>query len=164
MTFATTDLCDDYASMLDDGTLAVLPPVYRSFGQKARFCGPAATVQVHEDNALVRSELEQPGQGRVLVIDGGASLRRALVGGQLGVLAEHNGWAGIVVDGCIRDCDEINVCQIGVRALGTHPRKSGKTGAGQRDVRIQISGVAVSPGDWIYADADGVLVASHELD
>lgn len=164
MTFATTDLCDDYASMLDDGTLAVLPPVYRSFGQKARFCGPAATVQVHEDNALVRSELEQPGQGRVLVIDGGGSLRRALVGGQLGVLAEHNGWAGIVVDGCIRDCDEINVCQIGVRALATHPRKSGKTGAGQRGVRVQISGVAVSPGDWIYADADGVLVASHELD
>lgn len=164
MTFATTDLCDDYASMLDDGTLAVLPPVYRSFGQKLRFCGPAATLQVHEDNALVRSELEQPGQGRVLVIDGGGSLRRALVGGQLGVLAEHNGWAGIVVDGCIRDCDELGVCQIGVRALATHPRKSGKTGAGQRDVPIQISGVAVSPGDWIYADADGVLVASHELD
>ena len=164
MTFATTDLCDDYAAMLDNGTLAVLPPVYRSFGQKQRFCGPAATLRVHEDNALVRSELEQPGQGRVLVIDGGGSLRRALGGGQLGVLAEHNGWAGIVVDGCIRDCDELSVCQIGVRALATHPRKSGKTGAGQRDVRIQISGVAVSPGDWIYADADGVLVASHELD
>ena len=164
MTFATTDLCDDYASMLEDGTLAVLPPVYRSFGQKARFCGPATTLKVHEDNALVRSTLEMPGKGQVLVIDGGASLRCALVGGQLGALAEHNGWAGIVVDGCIRDCDEINVCQIGVRALATHPRKSGKTGAGQHDVRVHVGGVAVSPGDWIYADADGVLVASHELD
>jgi len=164
MTFATTDLCDDYAAMLDDGTLAVLPPVYRSFGQKLRFCGPATTVQVFEDNALVRSTLETPGRGHVLVIDGGGSLRRALVGGQLGVLAQNNGWAGIVVDGCIRDCDEINVCEIGVRALATHPRKSGKTGAGQVDVRVQVSGVDVSPGDWIYADADGILVSRQELD
>ncbi|MFZ4875178.1 ribonuclease E activity regulator RraA [Janthinobacterium sp. Mn2066] len=164
MTFATTDLCDDYAAMLDDGTLAVLPPVYRSFGQKLRFCGPATTVQVFEDNALVRSTLETPGHGHVLVIDGGGSLRRALVGGQLGVLAQHNGWAGIVVDGCIRDCDEINVCEIGVRALATHPRKSSKTGAGQVDVRVQVSGVDVSPGDWIYADADGILVSRQELD
>ncbi|MBW3507620.1 ribonuclease E activity regulator RraA [Janthinobacterium sp. NKUCC06_STL] len=164
MTFATTDLCDDYAAMLDDGTLAVLPPVYRAFGQRVRFSGPATTLHVFEDNALVRSTLETPGQGHVLVIDGGGSLRRALVGGQLGVLAESNGWAGIVVDGCIRDSEELNVCQIGVRALATHPRKSNKTGAGQRDVRVQISGVAVHPGDWIYADADGILVARQELD
>ncbi|MFM2085891.1 MAG: hypothetical protein RLZZ237_760 [Pseudomonadota bacterium] len=164
MTFATTDLCDDYAAMLDEGSLAVLPPVYRSFGQKLRFCGPATTLQVFEDNALVRSTLETPGHGHVLVIDGGGSLRRALVGGQLGVLAQNNGWAGIVVDGCIRDCDEINVCEIGVRALATHPRKSAKMGAGQRDVRVQISGVDVSPGDWIYADADGILVSRQELD
>jgi regulator of ribonuclease activity A len=164
MTFATTDLCDDYAAMLDDGTLVVLPPVYRAFGQLLRFSGPATTLQVFEDNALVRSTLETPGQGHVLVIDGGGSLRRALVGGQLGVLAESNGWAGIVVDGCIRDSEEINVCQIGVRALATHPRKSNKAGTGQRDVRVQLSGVTVHPGDWIYADADGVLVARQELD
>ena len=88
MTFATTDLCDDHAAMLDDGTLAVLPPVYRAFGQRVRFSGPATTLQVFEDNALVRSTLETPGQGHVLVIDGGGSLRRALVGGQLGVLAD----------------------------------------------------------------------------
>ncbi|KAB8045340.1 ribonuclease E activity regulator RraA [Janthinobacterium aquaticum] len=164
MTFATTDLCDDYAAMLDEGTLAVLSPVYRSYGQKARFCGPAITLQVYEDNALVRSTLETPGQGRVLVVDGGASLRRALVGGQLAMLAQNNGWAGMVIHGCIRDSEEINVCQIGVRALATHPRKSGKTGAGKVDVPVHIADVTVLPGDWIYADADGVLVARQELD
>src|SRR5476649_461648 len=163
MTFATTDLCDDYAAMLDEGSMAVLPPVYRSFGQKLRFCGPATTLQVFEDNALVRSTLETPGHGHVLVIDGGASLRRALVGGQLALLAQDNGWAGIVVDGCIRDTDEINACDIGVRALAAHPQKSSKKGAGESAVRVRIGGVAVSPGDWIYADADGVLVARQKL-
>ncbi len=163
MTFATTDLCDDHAAMLDDGTLAVLPPVYRAFGQRVRFSGPATTLQVFEDNALVRSTLETPGQGHVLVIDGGGSLRRALVGGQLGVLAESNGWAGIVVDGCIRDTDEINSCEIGVRALAAHPQKSGKKGVGERNVRVHIQGVPVQPGDWIYADADGILVAQQML-
>lgn len=164
MTFATTDLCDDYAAMMDDGTLAVLQPLYRSYGQRARFCGPAITLQVYEDNALIRSTLEKPGNGGVLVIDGGGSLRRALIGGQLAALAEHNGWSGLVIHGCVRDSEEINVCQIGVRALATHPRKSGKTGAGQSGVPVQIGDVTVLPGDWIYADADGVLVARQELD
>ena len=163
MTFATTDLCDDNQSLLDDGRLAVLPPLFRSFGKRTRFSGRATTLKVFEDNALVRSTLEAPGNGHVLVIDGGASLRRALVGGQLGVLAQKNGWAGIIVDGCIRDSDEINACEIGVRALGTHPQKSSKTGAGELNVRVFISGVGVSAGNWIYADADGVLVAQQEL-
>lgn len=163
MTFATTDLCDDHAAMLEDGRLAVLPPLFRPFGKQLRFAGPATTLKVFEDNALVRATLETPGNGNVLVIDGGASLRRALVGGQLGVLAQNNGWVGIVVDGCIRDSEEINACDIGVRALGTHPQKSSKKGAGERNLRVHISGVAVSPGDWIYADADGILVASEKL-
>lgn len=163
MTFATTDLCDDNQSLLDDGRLAVLPPLFRLFGKRIRFSGPATTLKVFEDNALVRSTLETPGNGHVLVIDGGASLRRALVGGQLGLLAQKNGWVGIIVDGCIRDSDEINACEIGVRALGTHPQKSSKKGAGELNVRVLISGVGVSPGNWIYADADGVLVAQQEL-
>jgi regulator of ribonuclease activity A len=121
------------------------------------------TLRVHEDNALVRAVLETPGQGQVLVIDGGASVRRALVGGQLGLLAQNNGWAGIVVDGCIRDTDEINACQIGVRALAAHPRKSSKKGEGDRQVQVAIQGVPVRPGAWIYADADGVLVAQQAL-
>jgi regulator of ribonuclease activity A len=161
--FATTDLCDDHAELLAQGRLAVLPPVFRSYGLRSRFGGPAVTLKVFEDNALVRSTLEGPGHGSVLVIDGGASLRRALVGGQLALLAQDNGWSGIVVDGCVRDSDEINNCQIGVRALAAHPQKSSKAGAGDRNARIFVQGVAVNPGDWIYADADGVLVAQQQL-
>lgn len=164
MSFATTDLCDDNASLLDDGRLAVLPPVLRHYGKHVRFSGRATTLKVHEDNAMVRATLETPGNGNVLVIDGGASLRRALVGGQLGLLAQDNGWSGIVVDGCIRDTDELNACAIGVRALGAHPQRGSKLGAGERDVSVRIAGVAVHPGDWIYADADGVLVARQQLD
>lgn len=163
MNFATTDLCDDHPQLLEDGRLAVLPPVFKHFGQRTKFSGRATTLKVFEDNALVRATLEAPGNGNVLVIDGGASLRRALVGGQLALLAQDNGWAGIVVDGCVRDSDEINGCDIGVRALGAHPQKSAKQGAGDRNTRVVISGVAVSPGDWVYADADGVLIAQQKL-
>ena len=163
MTFATTDICDDHSALLEDGRLAILPPVFRHFGQRAKFCGRVTTLKVFEDNALVRATLEAPGNGNVLVVDGGASLRCALVGGQLALLAQDNGWAGIVVDGCVRDTDEINACEVGVRALAAHPRKPAKKGAGERNVRVFVSGVAVSPGDWIYADADGVLVAQQKL-
>jgi len=163
MTFATTDLCDDHPQLLDDGRLAVLPPLYKHYGRHTRFCGRVTTLKVFEDNALVRSTLEAPGNGNVLVIDGGASLRRALVGGQLALLAQDNGWAGIVVDGCVRDSDEINACEIGVRALGSHPQKSAKKGVGERNVRVAIGGVFVNPGDWVYADADGVLIAQQKL-
>jgi regulator of ribonuclease activity A len=163
MTFATTDLCDANEALLASGDLRVLPPVFLSFGQQARFSGPAVTLKVFEDNALVRSTLEGQGEGRVLVIDGGGSLRRALVGGLLGQLAEKNGWSGIVVNGCIRDSVEINACHIGVRALALHPQKSSKKGAGDRDITVLVSGVAVAPGEWIYADEDGVLVARNAL-
>ena len=163
MTFATTDLCDDHPQLLEDGRLAVLPPVFRHFGQRVTFCGRATTLKVFEDNALVRATLEAPGNGNVLVIDGGGSLRRALVGGQLALLAQDNGWAGIVVDGCVRDSDEINACDIGVRALAAHPQKSAKKGVGERNERVFVAGIAIHPGDWIYADADGVLVAQQKL-
>lgn len=163
MSFATTDLCDDHPQLLDDGRLTVLAPVFRHFGQRVNFFGRVTTLKVFEDNALVRSTLETPGNGNVLVIDGGSSMRRALVGGQLALLAQDNGWAGMIVDGCVRDSDEINGCEIGVRALGVHPQKSAKKGAGERNVRVLISGVPVSPGDWVYADGDGVLIAQQKL-
>ena len=163
MSFATTDLCDDHPQLLEDGRLTVLAPVFRHFGQRVSFSGRVTTLKVFEDNALVRSTLEAPGNGNVLVIDGGASMRRALVGGQLALLAQDNGWAGIIVDGCVRDSDEINRCAIGVRALGVHPQKSAKHGAGERNIRVFVSGVPVSPGDWVYADADGVLIAQQKL-
>ncbi|HEX2531090.1 MAG TPA: ribonuclease E activity regulator RraA [Burkholderiaceae bacterium] len=163
MSFATADICDANEDKLADGTLNVLPPVFRSFGRRAKFSGPAVTLKVFEDNAMVRSMLETPGDGRVLVVDGGASMRCALVGGNLGVLAQKNGWVGIIVNGCIRDSHEIDACDIGVRALASHPQKSIKKGAGDFNVRVSIAGVAVHPGNWIYADADGILVASQKL-
>ncbi|AMP09856.1 rraA family protein [Collimonas arenae] len=163
MTFATTDLCDANEDMLGTAALAVLPPVFISLGKRQAFAGPARTLKVHEDNVLVRSTLETAGEGQVLVVDGGGSLRCALVGGNLGVLAQKNGWAGIVVNGCVRDSAELNACDIGVRALALHPQRSVRKGEGERDVSVSIAGVTVRPGDWIYADADGVLVASQKL-
>lgn len=163
MTFSTCDICDANEDKLADGRLAVLPPVFAAFGARLKFSGPAVTLKVFEDNALVRAALETPGSGRVLVIDGGGSRRCALVGGKLGQLAEKNGWVGIVVDGCVRDSEELNACQIGVRALATQPRRSIRKGVGERDMRVTVAGIAVAPDNWIYADADGVLVASEQL-
>jgi len=164
MTLATTDLCDANPEALEDGSLAVLPPVFRHFGRRTRFAGPAVTLKVFEDNALVRATLETPGIGRVLVIDGGGSLRRALVGGQLGLLAQNNGWAGIVVDGCVRDTEELEACDVGIRALAAMPRRSARNGVGERDIRVQVAGVTVAAGDWVYADADGILVSTRQLE
>lgn len=161
--FATADICDDHPQLLEDGRLAVLPPLFRHFGKNIRFSGRVSTLKVFEDNALVRATLETPGNGNVLVVDGGGSMRRALVGGQLAQLAQDNNWAGIIVDGCVRDSEEIDACSVGVRALATHPQKSTKRGAGERNVRVMIAGVPVTPGDWIYADADGVLVAQQKI-
>jgi regulator of ribonuclease activity A len=152
---SSCDLCDAHR---DDPTLRVLPPVFQAYGANASFAGPVSTLQCFEDNALVRSTLESPGQGRVLVIDGGASRRTALVGGKLAELAARNGWAGLVVDGCVRDRDEIASFPIGVRALGLCPMPPVKRGAGQRDVPVRIQGLPVRPGDWLLADADGVVV------
>lgn len=163
MDFATTDICDAHPELLEDGQLAVLPPLFRLFGQRVKFAGPAVTLKVFEDNALVRATLEGPGHGNVLVVDGGGSLRRALVGGQLALLAQDNGWSGVVVNGCVRDSDEINSFEIGVRALATNPQRSARKGAGTVNVRLLIGEVAISPGDWIYADADGILVSQQKL-
>src|SRR6478609_1953369 len=152
MGFSTCDLCDANENLIAGGGLTVLPPVFIALGRRAAFSGQAATLKVFEDNVLVRATLETPGNGRVLVVDGGGSLRCALVGGNLGVLAEKNGWAGIVVNGCIRDSEEINQCNIGVRALATHPQRSIRKGVGDTNIQVSIAGVAIKPGDWIYAD------------
>jgi regulator of ribonuclease activity A len=164
MGFSTCDLCDANENLIADGALAVLPPVFRSLGKRSAFAGQAATLKVFEDNVLVRAALETAGAGRVLVVDGGGSLRCALVGGNLGKLAEKNGWAGIVVNGCVRDADELDACDVGIRALALHPQRSVRKGVGDREIAVTIAGVTVRPGDWIYADADGVLVARAKLD
>ena len=164
MDFSTCDLCDANENLIAEGTLAVLPPVFRSFGKRAAFAGQAVTLKVFEDNVLVRSTLETPGNGQVLVVDGGGSLRCALVGGNLGKLAEKNGWAGIVVNGCVRDAGELDACDVGIRALALHPQRSVRKGVGERDIPVTIAGVMVRSGDWVYADVDGALVARARLD
>lgn len=163
MNWTTCDLCDAHEDKIASGNLLALPPVYRHFGKRSRFAGPAGTLKVFEDNALIRSTLETPGEGQVLIIDGGGSLRSALVGGNLAKLAENNGWAGIIVYGCVRDTIELNACDVGLRALGTIPRRSARKGEGEKDLVVCISGVQVYPGDMIYADEDGVLVSREAL-
>ena len=163
MSFATTDLCDANEAQLADGRLRVLHPMFQAYGAVDRFSGPVATLRCFEDNSLVRTALEEPGHGRVLVVDGGGSLRCALVGGNLAKLAERNGWSGIVVNGCVRDLDEIAHCAVGVRAIAPHPRKSDKRGIGTRDVVVEFGGTRIAPGEWCYADADGVLIAVQPL-
>jgi regulator of ribonuclease activity A len=155
--FSTCDLCDAHADASDD-RLRVVPPVFASYGGRARFAGPVATVKCHEDNALVRAALAEPGAGRVLVVDGGGSRRRALVGGKLAELGAKNGWAGIVVDGCVRDAAELAQSAIGIRALGLLPLPTVKRGEGQRDVPVLLQGVRVRPGEWLYADGDGIVL------
>lgn len=164
MSIATTDLCDQFENDIHAGLIHVLPPVFQSFGQAQAFHGQAVTFKVFEDNTLIKKALENDnGTGKVMVIDGGASVRCALVGGNIAKAGTQNGWAGIVVDGCVRDTGEINELAIGVRALAAMPLRSLKKGAGERDLGVHIQCVRVNPGDWVYADADGIVVSPKAL-
>jgi regulator of ribonuclease activity A len=136
----------------------VLPPLYRDFGRRKRFAGTIATVKCYEDNSFVKLALEEPGHGRVLVVDGGGSLRRALVGGNIAAAAAKNGWAGVVVDGCVRDSAELIECDMGIRALALIPMPTERRQQGERDVALHIHGVWVLPGEWLVADEDGIVV------
>jgi len=159
MSFATADLYDEHEEKLQIAT-----PIFNDYGGKKSFSGPATTVKVFEDNSLVRAALEEPGEGRVLVVDGEGSLRCALVGDMLAILAKDNGWQGIVVFGCIRDSSVIANIDIGVKALNTNPRKSIKKGVGEQNVRVVFADVTINPGDYIYADEDGVVISKDKLD
>ena len=164
MSIATTDLCDQFENDIHAGLIHVLPPVFQSYGQAQAFHGQAVTFKVFEDNTLIKKALENDnGTGKVMIVDGGASVRCALVGGNIAKAGTQNGWAGIVVDGCVRDTGEINELAIGVRALAAMPLRSLKKGAGERDLGVYIQGVRVNPGDWVYADADGVVVSPEAL-
>ncbi len=160
--FATCDFCDAHLGDTS-GAFRVLPPRWQDFGQATAFCGPVYTVRCLEDNSRVREAVNSPGNGRVLVVDGGGSLRRALVGGNVAAAAAKNGWAGIVVDGCVRDVAELREANIPIRALALMPMPTEKRGEGQADVAVQLQGVWVRPGDWLYADADGMVVADRAL-
>ena len=133
---------------------------FRQFGARAEFAGPISTVRCFEDNALLKSVLSTPGEGSVLVIDGAGSLHTALVGDVIAELARSNGWAGLVVHGAVRDASALRGIDIGLKALGTNPRKSSKTGAGERDVTMSLGGVTFAPGDIAYSDDDGIVVVA----
>ena len=158
MEIKTADLCDAHAPRLQ-----VAEPIFRDYGGTREFGGLISTVQVFEDNVLVREALEQPGQGRVLVVDGGGSLRCALVGDLLAALGLQNGWAGIVVYGCIRDAATLGRLPIGVKAVASNPLRSAKRGEGARDQPVSFAGVTFTPGHYLYADDDGLIVAERAL-
>lgn len=162
MTFKTPDLCDEFEAELGN-TVRVVAPMFQRYGGRKSFSGQIVTLKIFEDNSLVRTAFAENGQGKVLVIDGGGSLRCALVGDQLAILAQKNGWEGVVVYGCIRDSGDINEISIGVRALNTHPQKSIKKNVGDRDIAVTFGGVTFNPGEWLYADEDGVLVSTKPL-
>jgi regulator of ribonuclease activity A len=153
MAFHTADICDRLGE-----AAVVAQPMLRGYGGMGIFSGQIATLKVFEDNSLVRATLETPGNGRVLVVDGGGSLRCALVGDVLASLGVDHGWAGIIVNGCIRDAEAIARMPVGMLALGTHPRKSVKKGEGKADVPVVFAGIVFRPGAWVYADDDGLVV------
>ena len=168
--FATCDLCDSQKNDTS-GAFRVLPPVFHDYGAVRKFCGPVVTIKCHEDNSLVKAVLDSDGStqapsgrvGRVLVVDGGASVRRALLGGNLGAAAARNGWAGVVIDGCVRDVAELALLAVGIRALASMPLPTEKRNEGQRDLAVRLQGVWVRPGDWLYADEDGMVLSDRCL-
>lgn len=168
--FATCDLCDAHKND-SSGDFEVMPPVFRDFGGVRKFCGPVVTVKCFEDNSSVKAALDSVGFeetplgriGKVLVVDGGGSLRRALLGGNLGAAAVKNGWAGVVIDGCVRDVTELAALPVGIRALASMPLPTEKRNEGQKDIAVQIQRVWIRPGDWLYADEDGMVLSARRL-
>jgi regulator of ribonuclease activity A len=153
MEFRTADLVDEHGETLQSCDLQL-----RQFGRRRRFHGPIRTVSCFEDNALVKKVLSEPGNGAVLVVDGGGSLHTALVGDLIAGLAQDNGWAGLVVNGVVRDTEALAGLDLGIKALGSNPRKSAKLAAGQVDVAVSFGGVTFRPGEHLYSDEDGVVV------
>jgi RraA family protein len=165
---ATADLLDIFhPQSVDDAsaprTVQIAEPIFRDFGGRLRFSGRASTIKCFENNPLVRAALEEPGGGRVLVVDGGGSRRCALLGDNIAAMGAKNGWQGIVINGCVRDTADLQTFDLGIKALAPFPLKSSKRDAGQRDVPVAFAGVTVKPGDWVYADGDGVIVSETEL-
>ena len=157
MTFKTPDLCDEFEADLGK-SVRVVAPMFQRYGGRTGFAGRIVTLKLFEDNSLVREAFAGDGKGKVLVVDGGGSLESALVGDLIAASAVENGWAGIIVHGAIRDRTAIGALPLGVKALGSNPRKSAKDGVGEVDVPVEIGGVVFRPGAYVWADADGILV------
>ncbi len=158
MDFKTADLCDQHS-----GELQIAEPTLHHYGQRRAFTGEISTVDAFEDNSMVRQALEEPGRGRVLVVDGHASLSCAMLGDVLGALAHDNGWSGVVVNGCVRDAAELATIDVGVLALATYPLKSANRGAGRRDVSVRFAGATFQAGHVLYADEDGLILSKQPL-
>jgi len=158
LNIVTPDLCDEFPVLVQ-----VVDPMFGNFGGIESFGGEVVTVKCFEDNSVVKEQVGLPGNGRVLVVDGGGSMRNALLGDMLAENAAKNGWAGLVIYGCIRDVDVIEQTAIGVQALGTHPRKTEKRGLGDLNIPVTFGGVTFSPGDYVYADNNGVIRSSEVL-
>lgn len=158
MTFKTADLCDEFSD-----SLQICEPLFSSFGGRARFSGRVSTIKCFEDNSLVREAVGEPGEGRVLVVDAGGSLRCAMLGDLLAAKAVENGWAGVIMNGLIRDSVDIGQMDLGVKALGTLPLKSVKKGVGERDVPVRFAGVNFAPDSFVYADEDGIICSASAL-
>jgi regulator of ribonuclease activity A len=155
----TADLVDDIGPAVRS-----CDTQFHQFGARTQFAGPISTVRCFEDNALLKAVLSEPGGGRILVIDGGASLHTALVGDLIAELGRSNGWAGLVVNGAVRDAATLRNLDIGIKALGTNPRKSAKTGSGERNVIVGIGGIEFIPDDLAFSDDDGIIVISPSTD
>ncbi|MGI9125821.1 MAG: ribonuclease E activity regulator RraA [Mycobacterium sp.] len=151
----TADLVDDIGADVRSCDLQ-----FQQFGGRTQFAGPIVTVRCFQDNALLKSILSEPGDGRVLVIDGDGSLHTALVGDVIAELGRASGWAGLVINGAVRDAATLRTIDIGIKALGTNPRKSAKTGAGERDIVVTLGGVEFRPGDVAFSDEDGIVVVA----
>ena len=158
MNTTTADLCDAHPAHV-----RVAEPLFRSFGGRDFFAGRIATIKCFEDNSKVRECVAMPGHGRVLVVDGGGSLRRALLGDQLAQQAVDNGWEGILINGCLRDVQIIATLDLGVQALASHPMKTEKRGLGNVDVPVSFAGLTFEPDTWLYADANGIVVSDRNL-
>ena len=154
----TPDIADEHP-----GDVQALELDFRNYGAIHHFSGEAVTVKCHEDNSLVKELVGGPGNGRVIVVDGGGSRRRALLGDMLAEKAAANGWSGLVINGVVRDVDQLAEIAIGIQALGSIPLKTEKLGHGQGDIPLHLGGANIRPGDWVYADNNGVLVASRKL-
>lgn len=157
MTYITPDLCDE------NPEVEVLEPMFNNYGGVESFGGEVVTVKCFEDNSIVKQQVALPGKGKVMVVDGGGSLRHALLGDMLAEEAAKNEWEGIVIYGCIRDVDVIMETNLGVQALGTHPRKTEKKGIGELNVPVKFAGVQINPGNFIYADNNGIIVSEKSL-
>ena len=158
MDYVLPDLCDEYPELV-----RVVIPMFRNFGAICSFGGVITTIKCHEDNSLVAGAVTEVGKGRVLVVDGGGSLRCGLLGDNLALKAANNGWAGIIVDGCVRDVDALAIISLGIQAINVNPLKSVKRGIGIRDEVVVIGGVNFVPGEYTYADNNGVIASASPL-